>query len=72
MSMRGARLNRATFEGVAAAIKRAWDKSKNYPPEEDVGQGVYIVAHELADDFEDAANNFDRELFLKNCGLEGE
>jgi hypothetical protein len=72
--MRGARLNRQTFEGVARAIRRVIRdapapavRSRDWDMFYD---GVQKTAEALADDFAEAANNFDRQLFLKNCGFE--
>lgn len=68
--MKGARLNRQTFEGVAAAIKRVVvDWNSGTQDKALALLAIEDVANNLADDFAEAANNFDRALFLKNCGF---
>lgn len=68
--MSGARFNRHTFTTVAEAVKRAGEKvDKSMGDIIEQYRGVELVARELCDAFADGSGHFDRELFLRNCGV---
>jgi len=75
--MRGARYNKVLYLGLADAIKRARDlASQDYlcdetPTDNEMRViGVNLAARQIADAFASVSNGFDRELFLRNCGME--
>jgi hypothetical protein len=62
-----ARLNRQTFIDVAEAIC-ATTRSQRISELE--LHGIKMAAYNIADKFADRAGNFDRSLFIRNCGFE--
>lgn len=73
--MKAARLNRHTFEGIAAAVKRSLDEADKVDADNGTNEscayvGVRLCAESLADGLSEAVSQFDRALFLKNCGFD--
>ena len=73
----GGRYGRQTFIDVAEAIKIAKNNVAhipNNPTAFDINAGmnagIDMVAEAIADRFAERQRSFDRDLFLRNCGLQ--
>jgi len=62
--------SRRDYVDVAAAIRKAWDSAPVYYTQPELPRaGIALAAVEISALFAENSRQFDRELFLRNCGI---